>query len=209
MPAPINNNTSATGGPLVPASSPAPLEGLELNQFLAQLVAGVTNLDPTLVRPRYQAEPPVIPAVGTAWCAVGSQNRRSETFAYIKHNADGNGSDELQRSEELDVLCSFYDLGTTGIADYYAAILRDGLEIEQNQEVLRLVGMQLVAPPSEARAIPTLLHQRWRYRVDAMFQIRRRVRRRYPVLTLLSGRVILHANEADARTITQEIDINP
>lgn len=200
-------NTSATGGPLLPAVAPAPLEGLTLNEFLQGLVAGITGLDGTLVRPRYQTEPSNIPQAFTAWCAVGSQVRRRESQAYVVHNPDGDGSDHLQRQEQLDVLCSFYDTGSSGEADSLAAVLMDGLAIEQNRTPLFLEGMGLVAAPSEATAVPSLMKQRWLYRVDTMFQINRKVKRTYAILSLTSAFATLYANDAGQRVITQPITI--
>src|SRR5579864_3205429 len=160
-------NDSSTGGYLLPLPDPAPLEGEALNDFLQGWIVGITGLDGTMVRPRYQAEPPNIPNAGTAWAAIGTQIRPADEFPYVVHNGTANGGlgqDELHQHEDIEILCSFYDLGTNGQADAYAALLRQGLAIDQNLEPLTLQGMGLVAcgAPIPLPALKT----RWLYRVD-------------------------------------------
>src|SRR3979409_241705 len=128
---------SSTGGYLIPSGAP-PLEGQALLDFLQGVIVGITGLDGTMVRPVWQSEPPNIPDAGEAWCAFRITTRPSDKFPYVKHNADGQGADALQRHEELHVLCSFYDLGSGGLADGLCAQLRDGLSIAQNREILTL-----------------------------------------------------------------------
>lgn len=178
-------NTSATGGYLAPEASPAPLEGQDLNRFLQQVVVGVTGLSGTLVRPRWQAVPPNLPAAATVWAAVGVLSRPSDTFPHVLHDPDVLGADVLTRNETLNLQVSFYDTGTNGQADKFCAILRDGLVIAQNREVLGLNGMVLNST-GDPQPVPALLKQRWLYRVDLPVVIVREVRRVYPILNLAS-----------------------
>lgn len=178
-------NTSASGGPLQPASSPAPLEGKALNDFFHDLVVNLTGLPGGAVRQRWQTEPPNLPAAFTAWCAVGLTNRIADKFPAVVHNGAGDGTDTLHRHEILEVLASFYDTGTVGKADEYATLLRDNLAIAQNREVLLLAGMGLIEV-GELVSVPVLMKSRWLYRVDVPFNVRREVVRTYPVENLLS-----------------------
>lgn len=59
---------------------PAPLAGTSLANFLQQMVSGITGIDQTLVRPRWQTEPPNRPAQATNWAAIGVERRRPEGF---------------------------------------------------------------------------------------------------------------------------------
>lgn len=181
-------NTSATGGPLAPVPSPAPtpLEGQDLSRFIQQWIVGVTGLDGKLVRPRWQAEPNNIPDAGEAWCAVGILTRQADTFPQVIHDSAGDGSDQLQRQEQIDIQASFYDLGSDGQADKYCAILRDGLSIAQNREVLLAKNFQL-AFTGEATPVPVILKTRWLYRVDLSITLRRWIVRTYPVRNLKSA----------------------
>jgi hypothetical protein len=178
---------SSTGGYLQPAAPPAPtpLEGLALLEFLLGWVVGVSGLPGMLVRPRWQPEPPDIPQSGTCWAAIGVQRRPSDEYPYSDWNALKNAF-MLQRHEELVLLTSFYDTGSTGLADMYAAQFRDGAAIAQNREPLVLAGMNLVKV-GDLITVPSLLKLQWLYRVDLEISIRREIDRTYPVLTLESA----------------------
>jgi len=198
----VNSNTSATGGYLLPAPAPTPLEGAALLAFLQGYVVGVTGLPGDMVRPRWQPEPPNIPQAGNLWAAIGVTSRPTDTYAFTRQLEDT--STELQRHEELDMLCSFYDLGSGGLADNAVALLRDGLQVDQNREPLFLAGMGLVGSDDPV-AVPSLLKMRWLYRVDMNVKLRRVILRNYPVLTILSETGVLRANEAGEGVITTDI----
>lgn len=183
-------NSSATGGYLVPAPSPAPLEGQDFNRFLQQIVVGITGMEGNLVRPRWQPEPPNWPAVGSDWAALGIIGRKADTFAVELHDPNGDGSSELRRHEEVELLVSFYGPN----ADLNAELLRDGLQISQNREVMQLASMNLVET-GECLAVPSLEKDKWLYRVDLRVVIRRQIRRVYPVLNLLSANGTLNTDE--------------
>lgn len=175
-------NDSATGGPLVPANVPSPKTGLTLLTFLQAWCVGITGLDGTMIRPRFQTEPPTIPDSGEVWAAIGIASRPADKLPYIAQTAQGSA---LQRHELLNVMCSFYDTGVSGFADAFAMKLRDGAAIPQNVEVLRQNGMALFSM-GDLQDVPSLLKQRWLYRVDLPFVIARQVDRVYPVLTVVS-----------------------
>lgn len=182
-------NNSASGGFLAPAASPAPLEGVALQDFLQSVVVGVTGLAGANVRPRWQAEPPNLPAITTNWAAIGEQRRHKETFAAVLHDATDAGQDLLVRHQELYILVSFYGPG----ADHYADVLADGLQIAQNRATLRAQAFDLVET-GELTTVPELIKDRWYYRTDLPITFRRRVERRYDVLNLLDADVQI--NEA-------------
>lgn len=179
-------NTSATGGYLVPGASPAPLEGRALLQFLQAWIVGITGMDGPMVRPRWQTEPPNIPANGTCWAALGISDRTADTFAVVEHHSDGDGFDRLTRHETLMVAVDFYDDGVTGLADKFAALLRDGAAIAQNREPLLNAGFGLVEV-TEILSLPSLLKETWLYRASTGVVLRRQVDRDYPVLNVLSA----------------------
>ena len=198
-------NDSSTGGPLSPAASPAPLEGAALNTFLQNWLVGITGLPGSMVRPRWQAEPPNIPDAGTAWAAIGITDRKADAYPYIGHDPTGNGADDLQRHETLDLLASFYDLSADGQADYYAALLRDGMAIAQNRETLEVAGFN-VLDVGDMTVVPSLLKSRWLYRVDLSFRLRRAIVRTYPVLNVESG--VIQIVEQDAAGNDTTVNLN-
>lgn len=179
-------------GYLAPSSSPAPLEGQALSRFVQGWVSGVTGLDGTMVRPRWLPEPSNIPKAGTAWCAVGISTRRADTFAYAWLRPDA--SYLVQRHERIDLLASFYDLGSSGLADYYAALLREGAQVPQNREPLFTAGFGLIGT-GDVVAVPSLLKERWLYRADLAVELARVIERVYPVLSVLSANGTLKTSD--------------
>ncbi len=192
-------NDSSTGGPMLPEPPPAPgpLEDGTLDQFIQQLVVVVTGLDGSLVRPRWQEEPPDIPAEHTDWCAIGITNRATEAgYPVLSHHPELEGFDEFQRHESLSILASFYGPG----AGMNAGLLRDGLFLSQHREILFLAGMGLVNT-GDLVTLPALLKQRWLRRVDLPLVIRRAVQRYYPIRNLLSAAGTVLSDEG-ARSAT-------
>lgn len=195
------SNTSATGGYLAPAGTPAPLEGQALYRFLHDLIAGITSLPGAEIRPRWQPEPPNLPTYGNDWAAFGITKRTNRKFAYVRHvpavaSPAAPGYDEYQTHEEMEILVSFYGPN----ADINAAVLRDGLYIPQNLEVLQLNAMGLV-DTGDLMTVPSLVKERWLYRVDLPVTIRRQILRQYPILDLVGADVVVN-NEQYTTAIT-------
>jgi hypothetical protein len=174
-------NDSASGGYLAPEADLTP-DGDSLDDALQVLVAGVTGLDGTLVRPRWQPEPPLSPDKRVTWCAVGVQSQTPDANPYEMHDPAGDGDTTMQRHETLDVLVSFYGPQS----QVTAGVLRDGLFIGQNRETARAQGLALVEV-GPLRRVPDLINQIWRNRVDLGITFRRQVNRTYPIRNLLSA----------------------
>jgi hypothetical protein len=176
-------NNSATGGYLLPAVSPAPLEGQALFRFLQQIFVNITGLPGTVFFPRWQLEPENLPAVGTDWAAFGVTSRRNNKFQFEQHQpavVSTPGYNEFQTHEELEILVSFYS-SESGNADMYAALLRDGIYLSQNREQLLLNNMGLI-DTGDLTAVPSLVKAQWLYRIDLPVRIRRQIVRRYTIL---------------------------
>jgi len=174
------SSDSSVAGYLAPANSPAPLEDASFEDFLHDLFVGVSGMDPKLVRPRWQVEPPNQPTGD--WMAFGITRIAPDTYAAVIHDAGGNGSDQLQRHETVEVLISSYGPN----ASKNLSLLRDGLQVEQNRAVLTQNGMGLEAT-GEMIPVPTLAKNQWLRRYDLLFTMRRQILRSYPVLSLLSS----------------------
>lgn len=195
-------------GYLAPAVTSPPLEGEQLQDFFHDVIAGVSGLDGKFVRPRWLTEPSNIPAAGTAWCAFGIMNKPADTFAYLKDlSTDDNpqAGSTLQRQQTLNVLCSFYDLGSSGLADQLAGQTRDGLAVPQNLEVLLANGFAFVNA-DEPQPVPSLLKERWLYRVDLPLVFRRQIDRTYAVPTIESSDIDLIT---DVPPTTTHIHVEP
>lgn len=177
-------NTSATGGPLLPIDA-APIYGKPLNDFFHDLIVSLTGLDPIVVYPSWQAEPPNIPDAFKAWAAFGVMVVPSDDFPAVVHDGAGSGTSALHRHEMLELRVSFYDTGTDGSAEDNASLLRDNLIIGQNRDVLRANSMGLV-DTGDIVTVPSLLKTRWLYRCDLAMRVRREVVRTYAVESLLT-----------------------
>lgn len=204
---------SRTAGYLGPAAQPAPAEDNAWDDFLYDLFIGITNLPENLVRPRWQPEPPVQPDVGVDWMAFGTSGTEGLWRAPVTHfpgtaapdgtqaSPDGDGFSLLQEHETSTVLCVFYGPH----ANATAALLRDGLRIDQNQAVLRAAGAALVECGPFTRA-PELFKQQWLNRVDMNVVFRREIRRVYPELNLLRAQGTITSNDPGSRTVEDQFD---
>lgn len=149
---------------------------------MQNIIAGITQLPPNMVRPRWQREPPNIPDRDVDWCAIGITGSDPEDgWAYLYHDPSGDGRDTVMQHESFDVLCSFYGPN----AEAYSGLLRDGFQVPQNREVLQLNAMGLVRVSGNTRA-PALLKNEWLERTDRTVTIHRQIRRQYPVLNIKS-----------------------
>lgn len=205
-------NTSATGGPMTPSGppSPAPLEGTALLDIIQETLVALTGIVTTLVRPRFQAEPPDIPDAGTCWLSFGITSRPSDVFPVLVHDGaanSGNGQDNYQRQEEIIVLCSFYDDGSTGLAYGTAAQLRDGLSIPQNMEALTAQNIAL-GWTGELIDLPSLVKTRWLFRVDLEVHFHRQIDRVYRTENILTADIDLKANTAGNQIIERDIQVD-
>ncbi len=187
---------SSTGGYLVPEPTTPPTYGDALENFLRGVVMGVTGGDLAHCFPRWQEEPPNLPARAANWAALGVTVDRADIYPVVQHDAGGDGADLLIRHERLEVLTSFYGPA----AQDFAAMWRDGLSVAQNREALQGAGMGLVAV-DEIHAVPALIKGKWIKGFDVMVQINREVRRLYPVLNLLSA-----AGEIRTAVVNVEFD---
>lgn len=175
-----------------------PIEGSALQDFLQAVIAGITGIAGQYVRPRWQPEPPNLPGYGSDWCAFGIVSREADPFGMTQHDPAGNGgsgSDNVSRHENLDVLVSFYGPN----ADANAGQLRDGLLIDQNRAALTAADISLIGI-GEVVSVPSLVKDRWLYRVDLPVFLRRLTTRTFNILTIESGQIVLD-NEHYTETI--------
>lgn len=195
-------NTSATGGYLSPTSV-APTHDLPLDVQLQRVVVGITGIDGSLVRPRWQETPPQQPARDVNWCAIGIIRIGAAYGHSITHFPDGEGYDEAETYEDLELLASFYGPGCAGMA----TLLRDGLWIPQNREAMRADGMAL----TDARDV-TLLGEavgpEWRRRADLPIFLTRVVARSYPILNLLSAQGAITSQVGDEPAATSDFIVS-
>lgn len=199
----MSENTSATGGFLTPEgdAAPQPLADEALVDFLQETVAGVLGIDSSLVRPRWQPEPPNLPQSNTSWVAMGITLILSDWDAAVAHEGDenaGNGETTLLRQQTINVLCSCFGPK----AQSYADTLRDGLQISQNREALIRNGFDFIGT-EDAVSVPSLVKEKWLLRLDVLVVFTRQIQRVYRVLNIESA-----AGTIDAGQVQTDINVN-
>lgn len=183
---------SSTGGILSPTSSPAPLLDDALADFLQVWIVGLTGITASLVRPRWQPEPPNIPDFGTTWVAFGLTGSEADTFAAERHlNQLPNGASEIRRHEEMEYLVSFYGPAAESVMHNF----REGIQVSQNREYLITQNMGLVST-GQATRVPELVKERWVNRIDLPLTLRRQIIRKYAVLDLVGAGATLNNGES-------------
>lgn len=185
-------NTSASGNTLSPVLDTPPEYDLDLDLIFQTLVARITRLPGSLVRPRWQPTVGKVPTPdpGTDWCAIGITTIDPDANPYIEHFGDGLGSDEYVRHEQIALFATFYGAH----AAHYAMLLRDGLAVPQNSENLLGYGIRVVSC-DRARSAPELYNQQWVRRYDMGVTFRRKVARTYRILNIIDAPVELISDD--------------
>lgn len=178
---------STSAGYLAPSPTPAPDNDRALEDVLQALLAALTGIPGSLVRPRWQPVPPVQPDFETDWLALGVTNTEADVFASVTREPGLDDADVMQRTELVYVLVSAY--GPHAAANL--GIIRDGLSISQNREALRLLATNLLEC-GNFTPVPALVADKWVRRVDMSLTLRRIITRRYPVLHVLTSGVDLN-----------------
>jgi hypothetical protein len=186
--------TSATGGYLVQTEVALP-GGLTLIRYIQQVIVGMTSMSGTLVRPKWQKNPPkVLPDPEDNWCAFRVTTTKPDASAFHKIKDTGDGS-VLQRHVELTVACSFYGSD----CEKNAGNLRDGFEINQNRDALRAAKMGF-KEIGEAVYVPELHGQLWFPRCDITFVLRRQVDKNFSVLSFEGAEGTIEAQKSNDET---------
>lgn len=196
---------STSAGYLGPEASPQPVFDDDWDDFLHDVIAGVSGIDPTFVRPKWQPEPPDLPDFRNNWIAFGVTNIRTDFEPWVAHDYTGDGElghDLLYENEINTVLCSIYGPN----ADRTFAYLRRGLYIEQNRALLRANSVGLVELTEPVRA-PELIKQQWVNRFDTNVIFRRAINFVYAVRSLVQAKGTIYANDPlTTRVVEAPID---
>jgi hypothetical protein len=170
------------------------IPGQPLINFLQQWIAGVSYIEETLVRPRWQPQPPNIPAFGTDWVAIGIAEFRPigiyPSGARLWYAQPG--IQQLQRFEEFELLCSWYGPH----CEEFAGNLHDGSQVWQNYWVLNRAGIKLVEVHA-LRHVPELIREQYTDRIDMEITFRRVVIRDYPILSIRGVHGLVRPNPGE------------
>lgn len=173
-------------GYVLPIRTDQPPRQLNLVQFLQTVLVGVTGLPGTLVRPKWQMNPPKQPDIGVDWVAFNIDQNIPDANGYL--GVTNTGAVISQRHEVLEVGCAIY--GDKSMET--AGLIRDGFQIPQNVNGLRSANMGFVEV-GPAHRVPDLVNERWVNRYQMSIFLRREIQRTYPILTLLSAHGTIHS----------------
>lgn len=194
---------SSTGGYLTPTSAAPPFDDA-LDDIFHDVLQGVLGMtDATLVRPRFQPEPPDEPEPGVDWVAFGITDSKKDWNPYQGFDPlafDGLGAIVTQQDEEFTLSLSYFGPNARAAQ----SLFEDGIKLDQNREALEALGIKFMGH-YDAYRLPALLKQLWVNRIDQKFTFRRRVVRQYAVLTIASASVKYLDNEH----YLTEIDVTP
>ena len=154
---------------------------------LQSMAVGLTGLPTNNVRPRWQAEPPKEPAIDVDWCAIGVVNESPAINPSVVHDGANGGTDTMTRQERLTVVATFYGPR----ANSNAKLLRDGIWLAQNRDMLRRTGLVLRSAEGPTRS-PELVNTRWRDRADVTLELERMATRVYPVRNIASAPITIN-----------------
>lgn len=175
-------NDSTAAGYLTPPAGPVGTQDNAFEDFLHDVFAGLLGMTGDLIRPRWQLEPANMPDFSTGdWMSFGIMDINPDQYAYVNHIPDSNGSDEIQLNEDVTVLISTY--GPNAMKNL--KLIRLGLQVDQNREVLRTNQVGLTSF-SRMRAAPSLVNDRYLHRWDMEMFLRRLDRATYTVENLVS-----------------------
>lgn len=161
-----------------------------LRDFFQVMIKSILGLSGNLVRPMWQPNPPKQPAIDVNWCAFGWTNIKADANAYVKMDANGLGG-RLIRYEDLELSVIFYGENSHG----YATLLRDGLEIGQNRDTLRVNGIAYIADGGLTRS-PELINGLWYDRHDLKLTFNREVNRVYNILSFVDAEGVIKTDHA-------------
>lgn len=196
------SNTSATGGYLTPSVTQPLPDGLTLDQFLHNMILGISGFtNATLVRPKFQVNPPKTPALETDWIAFAVVRSTPDANAYV--TSVTTGTSDLLRNEMLEIQMSFYGPN----AQNNVELFRDGFQITQNLESLSAAKMGFTGFGDAIRG-PDLVNERWRDRWETSLMIMRQVQRTYAILSFVAvdGTVstVVQGNQVDTSFDTED-----
>ena len=186
----ITPATSATGGYLLPSGSTTGSvfpKKLTLQEFLQTILVGISGIQGDLVRPKEQINPPKMPDILTNWIAFHVNESVPDANAYNGLNSAGQS--QSQRQERLELALSIYGPDSFEIS----RVVRDGLWVQQNLELMRAYGMGLVEV-SRIIHMPELINERWFQRFDMSVFLNMETLRTYRVLPLESANGIIATN---------------
>ena len=192
---------STTVGFLAPAATN--VDDKELEYLFQAMLVAILGIEGALVRRAFQTDAtPTAPGPGTAWCAftidmLDETNSKGQ-WEHDPNGASGQGQDDLTVYEIIDVRVSMYGPTSQGMA----SLVRDGLKVAQNRDVLRSNGLayQYQSKPQPMHQLTGDTNMKTQRRYDVTLRFMRQIVRVYPVrsITAVDGSLSRSLPGADA-----------
>ena len=189
--------SSSTGGYLLLVPEALP-NGLTLVQFIQQLIVGITGLNGSLVREKYQTNAPKIEEVEINWCSFSLSTLQKDYDGFIKQNQSGDNS-EVTRHQKLIVSASFYGPNSNQIASQFC----NGFLLSQNREVLRSGNLNFNGT-SDVTFVPEKKNEQWFKRHDVTLTLTQKEVNTTAVQSLESYSGTIKAQQGDTENIIEE-----
>jgi hypothetical protein len=173
-------NSSATGGYLLPTSSPVAYDNA-LEDIFHDAFVGVSGMPPQYVRPAWQPKAPNQLAAAVDWCAFAIQTFPAEDFPQQTFNALLEPGLAVTRHEYIKVLVSTY--GPNASAN--SSLIGTAFYVAQNREALGMKDISFI-DAKEPILVPDLINAQWIKRVDLPMLFRRPLTRTYNVENIVS-----------------------
>jgi hypothetical protein len=169
-------NTSATGGYLRETAGVPHHEILE--DAVHGMIAGLTGLNSTLIRPAFQESPLAEPKSVIDWCLFFIRDSSPANYPDARNYPDGeNGVVTDWMNKEIHL----YFYGPN--CEEYAGMIRRGLHVEQNYLEFRKSGIA-VKRVGGVTMMPELANGKWLSRADLIIYAAYAASASYPVMKI-------------------------
>lgn len=175
---------------------PQNLEDDDLENVVQAYFVSLTGLDPTLVRPSWQQDPPAMPDRNVNWLAFHRGLARRTVDPVVRHTSvddpeAGQSSVSRQEEQEWEFVCYGPNAGRC----YNRISLTAGVDFHIGNNTLRLVRVGNPQPMFEKK------HDQWINRVGSQVVLRRTVSSAYTVPDVITAGVILYTEELPPESI--------
>lgn len=141
--------------------------GQALEDLFQAFIVSITGLEGSLVRPRWQPEPPPMPSITENWCAFGIKTITPDDGPYFD-------TDASIRHEKIELFLSFYGEQGQNISHQF----RDAIALPKNLSQLKSEQIKLIEISAITTA-PDFINQQYVHRYDVVVTFRRKTTRQF------------------------------
>lgn len=162
------------------------------------VLAEISGLDPSMIRRRWQPNPPPMPKAFTDWIALSVDALQSEGIPEIDHFdrdiSDPEAANSTARIKQtISFRASCFGPGALNIAES----LRAGLSMPFNNVALQEVGLTMLFVDPQLVRSPDLVNGRWIDKWDISFKVGRMACRTFNVRSIASAETTIINDKAN------------